>query len=97
MMDGGLIRPGPDGLVWLSDFYRAMPYALGLTREFIRCDRTRHRFRVPDVAGVVWWPEYRRHAPPLWQEWGRFLESAEGARPAHWYVSVTAVKGEPDD
>jgi hypothetical protein len=96
MEDGGVIRPGVDGLVWLTDMPIPNRDALGLTRNFITCDRTEFRFAVLAVEGVRWWPEFRRgHPEPQWLTWAEWLENAPDVRPAHWYVSALPVKGVP--
>lgn len=96
LADGCEIKPGMDGLVWLTDLRIPNRAVLGLTRNYIRCDRTEFRFMVRDLADVLWWPDFRRAAPDdIWRDWSRYLESAPGVRPAHWYISQHPVKGEP--
>jgi hypothetical protein len=96
IVEDGVIRPGVDGLVWLTDLPIANRDALGLTRNYITCDRTEFRFDVDATDGIRWWPDFRRgHAERQWREWARWLESAPDVRPAHWYVSPLPVKGVP--
>jgi hypothetical protein len=80
--------PPTSVFVWLTDLSVPIPAALGLTRLSLRCDRTEHRYRVTDVAGVLPWVAVRRDTPPRWRY---ALESAPGAMPAHWYVSEGPV------
>lgn len=85
-------------LVWLTDRASPLPSAaLGLDpnrQTLTTCDRTAYRFRVLDTTGCVWWPEWRRaNLPP---RGASLLELAEGARPAHWWVSAEPVPVEFD-
>ena len=97
LASGGLIKPNEfTGLIWLTDMPRANPDALGLTRDWIKCDRTQHRFTVTDVDRVIWWPEFRRALSPAARAWGETLEMAPNARPVHWYVTTEPVRGFTD-
>lgn len=72
-------------LVWLTDLPTPDRARLGLTSNYIRCDRTEWRITVgPD--GAVWWPRWaREHGMP------RHLRDDLEAFgwPAHWYVAET--------
>lgn len=91
--DLGEIKPGPDGLVWLTDMRVPIRDALGLTSRYITCDRMAYRWQVEIVPEIAWWPRWLRQASPEWKKWGRMLEMADGARPAHWYVAEIPVLG----
>lgn len=81
-------------LVWLTDLDTAFREALGLTSYMLECDRTQTRFSVM-TDRAVWWPAYSRWriAPEI----RRFLESAPGAMPAHWWVSPHPLPIEKED
>lgn len=70
-------------LVWLTDLETPFVSALGLTKETLDCDRTRHRYQVS--GGVTWkWLDVRRVLQPrLVAE----LEQAPGACPGNWWVA----------
>lgn len=92
--DGGIIKPGPDGMVWLTDLRVPIRDALGLTSVYITCDRIAFRWAIDPIPETVeWWPRWLRHATPAWRKWGRLIEMAPGVRPAHWYVSTIPVEG----
>lgn len=91
--DGGLIRPGIDGLVWLTDMAVPIPDALGLTRVLIPCDRTQYRWTVPHHAAQHF-SRYRRANPAREHLWLALIY-APGARPAHWWVTEEPVTGTP--
>ena len=79
-------------LVWLTNLASPHPpAALAIDprqQTLARCDRTAFRFRVLYPDACIWWPSWRReHKPPDAQD----LESAPGARPAHWWVSSEPV------
>lgn len=81
-------------LVWLTDLAVPDRHALGLTSNWITCDRTAVRISVPAHAGglVPWrkWAYWHRVPPPL-------LDALEdGARYDRWWVCdvplrVTAI------
>ena len=77
---------GPHQLVWMTDLAHPNRDALGLTSHILACDRTVHRYRVTDPSKVVPWVKVRRA-----YRWAEELESADGARPRHWWVSGVAV------
>lgn len=78
---------------WFTDLSAPIRDALGLTQHLAQCDRTAHRYRVTDPAGIVPWTAVRRDFPPLWRV---DLEWTSGARPKHWYVSEEPVPVELD-
>jgi hypothetical protein len=82
------ILPPTARFIWMTDMVRPLINPLGLTRQFITCDRTAHRYRVLDRTKVMWWCDVRRHVPAEWRD---LLETSEGARPAHWFVSLDPV------
>lgn len=95
--DSGLLVPAqnlvttlddywPAQFVWLTDLRSPIRDALGLTSTFQHCDRTAYRYRVADTSTVFRWADVRRTVPNA-----ELLELADGARPAHWYVSVEPV------
>lgn len=75
-------------VVWLTDLERPERDALGLTSNFISCDRTAHRYRVTDSREVMRWSLYARL---LTREQREVVEATPGAMPAHWFVSVAGV------
>lgn len=77
---------GPGRLVWMTDLAVPNRDALGLTSHILSCDRTAHRYRVTSEVDIVPWLKVRRA-----YRWAEELESAEGARPAHWFVSGVSV------
>jgi hypothetical protein len=84
----GLLRPGPDGLVWLTDIAPPAPrLALGLTSYMLKCDRLAHVFVVEEVDSVVWWMEFRKQCPA----WLLEKETCPGVMPMHWFVSTEPV------
>lgn len=81
--------PYPTGQwAWFTDLATPNRDALGLTMNLTKCDRTAYRYRVTDEAHVVPWMHVRRHVPGALRD---DLESAPGARPRHWWVSVEPV------
>lgn len=91
------IRPGNDlgtlkvpwsAFGWFTDMAVPVRDALGLTSYCLDCDRTEYRFTVlGEPAELVPWVSVRRE----YDDWGRLLESAPGARPRHWWVSPLPV------
>lgn len=71
-------------LVWLTDLDTPDRDALGLTSQFITCDRTKHRFTVADESFVVPWTEWAREhkVSHLVRD---YLE--QFGLPRHWFVS----------
>lgn len=76
------------GLVWLTDLEVAWREALGLTSKILKCDRTEHRFQAADESTAVPWTKFRRRVHATVRA---ALEEAEGAMPAHWFVSAVRV------
>lgn len=80
--------PGHPVLAWLTDLDRPDAAGLGLTSDYITCDRTRHRFRAKQLAGIVPWREWSfRHSLPL--DVVDYLQ--HDRRPSHWFVSERPV------
>lgn len=75
-------------LVWCTDLDVPVVAALGLTMDTIGCDRTRHRYRVVDPAGLMPWHRYARE---LTRRQRVSLEAQRGGMPAHWWVATGAV------
>ena len=84
----GKIKPGGSHYAWFTDMAHPNRDALGLTMNYIDCDRTTHRYRVVEDALLVRWLEVRRSED--W-DWVRLLEHSPGARPMHWWVSEDPV------
>lgn len=76
-------------MVWATDLSYPDPFALGLTRATIVCDRTRFRYRVPASAFTRYGRVRHRMRPDL----RNALESAYMAEPVHWWVAFTPVEG----
>jgi hypothetical protein len=74
--------------VWLTDLGAPDRDALGLTSNYLLCDRTRHRYRVTEGGHAIWWMDLRR---VLAWEWVEAVESAPGARPVHWWAAHDPV------
>lgn len=73
---------------WFTDLAAPHRDALGLTSNFITCDRTTHRYRVVEDALLQRWVEIRRSCH---KEWVAMLENSPGAKPMHWWVSDEPV------
>lgn len=103
ILRSGELVPGPHGFVWLTDLEVPIRDALGLTSQILSCDRTAHRVSVDTVRLAVgrgqridWWPTIRREllrggAGARVREWIADLEEVDGARPAHWWVSLESL------
>lgn len=76
----------PGEYAWFTDLSVPIREALGLTSTILACDRTAHRYRVTDAAGIIPWTAVRRV-----YRWGLALELAPRARPAHWFVATEPV------
>jgi len=90
------LKPGPDGVLWLTDLEHPYREALGLTSHSLSCDRTECGYvvDVPDqpglqqAAGVLTWRWIRSKVDPALREG---LESAPGVLPLHWWVSTVPL------
>jgi hypothetical protein len=80
------LMPDVGPVLWLTDLDSPDRSALGLTSRIIRCDRT--EFRAIVEAEAEHWPVFARRLPRAVRT---ELESATGARPMHWYVSLKPV------
>lgn len=85
----GEVRPGMDGVVWLTDLEVPVRDAIGLTRVSTKCDRGAVRYRV-DTADrrVVSWMEFRRGVT---RDIIDDLETFPGAMSRHWFVALEAM------
>lgn len=85
-------HPSPFGgppLVWLTDLKTPNRDALGLTSEWITCDRTRHTFLAHPSPHIQPWMDYRKTlTQATW--WIDALESLH-TRPRHWFISLQPV------
>jgi len=83
--------PGLRPIVWLTTMERPDAVALGLTSEFVTCDRTRHRFEVTNTTSCVSWRSVTEVAPAraLPPEIVAMLESH--GRPDTWWISPLPV------
>lgn len=89
--DSGIVIPGPDGFVWFTDIEDAVGReVLGLTNNFIKCDRMEYRFRTLQDEGIEPWVSVRRrlHNKRIIE----MLESAYGVMPRHWFVSGGPIR-----
>lgn len=75
-------------LIWMTDLDEPLRRPLGLTSRSLRCDRTRYRYRVADDKYVHRWVTVRRDWP---RELRDGLESADGAMPGNWWISLRPV------
>ena len=71
---------------WFTDLAVPIRDALGLTSSILKCDRTEYRFRVFPPVEVTQWASVRREFPWAWE-----LETADGARPMHWWISADPI------
>lgn len=76
-------------LVWLTDLAEPDRWGLGLTSNWLTCDRTLIRVSVQPTVGIVHWPSWA-----LWHKVPRALIAilAENARPEHWWVTETPLR-----
>lgn len=75
-------------LTWFTDLDVPFRDALGLTSTSIRCDRTRHRYRVTDVFPLRRWlgSQVRRELDP------RMVDELERhGLAAHWWIATQPV------
>lgn len=90
----GLLRPYPHLLiprlgpvVWLTDDPAPQRDAVGLTSEFITCDRLAYRYRVDPTSECLPWPALRHLASPTAL---RDLESF--GKPETWWISRAPIR-----
>lgn len=83
----GLLQPGMDGFVWLTDDPTAARVAVGLTSYLLACDRMAHRFTALDSSTCIRWVQH----PTARTAWGRALSLTPGAMPGTWWVSGSPV------
>lgn len=81
----GVLQPGPDGLLWVTDLDVPVRDALGLTSKILECDRTEHRFKINDPEGIIPYVEFRKQLP---EELIFMLELVPGVMVRHWYIST---------
>lgn len=78
-------------VVWLTTMRRPDAQALGLTSDFIRCNRTLNRFRVTDSRDCLPWRLAVAQAPP-WAISRDIVALLEDGRQAHtWWISPLPV------
>jgi hypothetical protein len=76
-------------LVWLTDLAVPDRWGLGLTSNWITCDRTLNRVSVQSTATIVPW----RGWALLYEIPGALLDVLEeNTRPDHWWVSETPLR-----
>lgn len=80
--------PEQGHMVWLTDLDRPITDALGLTSNFMACDRTRYRYRVTDDTTCERWVDVARRLPTALR---LELQQAPGVLPMHWWVSFLPV------
>jgi hypothetical protein len=85
----GKLKPGTDGLVWLTDLELVDRAALGLVRVSTTCDRGAIRYAVEDTSGCVPWLAFRKG---LEFKTYNALESQPGVMPRHWFVTWAPIK-----
>jgi hypothetical protein len=89
----GELRPGIDGVLWLTDMAVPNRQALGLTSHTLTCDRLANRLDVSvDPRLVMWWMVFRRDCLANGHRaYVEARESAPGARPMHWWVAAWPI------
>jgi hypothetical protein len=95
----GVLRPGLDGLVWLTDLAPdALPReqlrrALGLTSTIISCDRLQYAYRANPRDAIP----YRQAVARGWvsRAW-HMAATRSPRRPANWYVARVDVPALPE-
>lgn len=84
---GSELHPNPTtGIIWLTDLGEPDANALGLTHEWIDCDRTTHRYAVAPQSIPRCVP-YGRYRSRLNEQFRDDIELLPGAQPRHWFVS----------
>lgn len=94
----GVLHPGPDGLVWLTDLAPdALPReqlrkALGLTSTMLKCDRLGHAYQANPRDAMP----YRQAVSDglIGQAW-HMAATRSPRRPANWYVATVDVPALP--
>lgn len=89
----GKLKPGADGVVWLTDMEFPDRAALGLTRVSLNCDRGARRYRVDETKRVVPWMLFRQQVDTHVRD---LLETFPGVMPRHWFVSWSELAAEYD-
>jgi hypothetical protein len=84
----GTLRPGHDGVVWLTDLDEPHISALGMLPVMAKCNRAELRYRVTDVTDVVPWMEFRREIDGYVRY---LLERDPAVMPRHWFVALRPV------
>lgn len=94
IQQSGVLRPNVHpllgaNLVWLTDLAEADRWGLGLTSNWLSCDRTLFRVSVQPSPDIVRWPSWA-----LWRKVPRALIDllAENTRPEHWWVAGKPLK-----
>lgn len=90
----GVIQPGLDGLVWMTDLAEPNREAIGLTRVsvMVGLDRGARRYRVNEVQTSVPWLQFRSLLDRGdWADQIDELEGYPGSLPRHWFVSWKPV------
>lgn len=94
---GELIPSPMTGTLWLTDLDAPVRAGLGLTSNSLKCDRTKHRYKVildgeHAEAGIVPWHEVRKVLDP------NYVSNLEGpgALPMHWFVSAVPQRAVHD-
>ena len=94
----GVLHPGVDGLVWLTDLApnalgrEKLRKALGLTSTTLKCDRLEHAYMANPRDAIPYLQAVSKGI--VSQAWHR---SAVGPhhRPANWYVATVDVPALP--
>lgn len=79
--------PWTSKFAWFTDMPNPDRESTGLTSILTKCDRLAYRYRVLDDDGIQPWTDVARYLPRVREQ----IEQADGARPRHWYVSLTPV------
>ena len=96
-LDAAWLRIGwkPTGLVsapsilWLTDMPEPQAEPLGLTSNFIDCDRTEFRIEVADHPRIQPWDSFAKQYGAE-REWRASLE--HGRNPERWFVCTIPVR-----
>ena len=76
-------------LIWLTDLPEPDRWGLGLTANWLTCDRTAVRVTVQPTEGIVAWSTWA-----LWHKVPHAIVELleESARPDHWWVATDRLK-----